>query len=158
MRLFVAIRLPDEIRRALASIQPGESEGIRLVRKDLLHLTLQFIGEADVKAVASALAQVKLPEKVTLKISETGAFRGRRGMTVLWAGVEPSPGLLELQESVAGRLRAAGFVVDEREYRPHLTLARCRMPKGKGKRKERLELKRTIESFLEENVDFELPA
>src|SRR3546814_11259022 len=45
-RLFVAIRPPSAIRKALLSIMGGV-EGARWQSNDLLHLTLRFIGEVD---------------------------------------------------------------------------------------------------------------
>src|SRR3546814_1235738 len=45
-RLFVAIRPPSAIRKALLSIMGGV-EGARWQSDDQLHLTLRFIGEVD---------------------------------------------------------------------------------------------------------------
>lgn len=159
MKLFVAIELPEDLRHALAAIAPAETAGLRPVREDLLHLTLRFIGTSELEPVTSALGEVEMPESVGMRISGAGAFRGRRGMTVLWAGVEPWAGLLGLQKSVAARLREAGFDdPDGLAYHPHITLARCRMPKGQEKRRERMDLKRAIEVFLENQRGFAWPA
>jgi len=44
---------------------------------------------------------------------------------VAWAGPSiPPPELVALQEKLAARLGASGFALEEREFTPHLTLAR----------------------------------
>jgi RNA 2',3'-cyclic 3'-phosphodiesterase len=49
---------------------------------------------------------------------------------VFFAGVKVSPELIELQESVVEATGPCGFAAEEREYRPHVTLARSRGREG----------------------------
>src|SRR3546814_10503522 len=69
-RLFVAIRPPAAIRKALLSIMGGV-EGARWQSDDQLHLTLRFIGEVDrhrADDIAAALATVGRSEEHTSEL------------------------------------------------------------------------------------------
>lgn len=48
-RLFVAVSLPAATTAELALRQPPPMAGIRLVELGQMHLTLHFIGEADIE-------------------------------------------------------------------------------------------------------------
>ena len=50
MRLFVALDLPDAVRRALADLiaqLKPKSRSARWVRPESMHLTLKFLGETN---------------------------------------------------------------------------------------------------------------
>lgn len=87
------------------------------------HMTLQFYGmvdEAREQRLREQLCTVK-SSPVEVAVQGTGIFE-RAG--VLWAGVKPSAELEGLQRSVVVAGVACGFAVEDRPYRPHITLAR----------------------------------
>lgn len=133
-RLFVALRPPPEVRRALAAIQSG-IEGARWQTENQLHLTLAFLGEVDrhgLDAAEQALATIVAPP-LDLTLTQFGTFDtprpGRIG--TLWLGVEetrrpghvPGP-LSDLARAIRTALRRAGLAPEARSFRPHITLAR----------------------------------
>ena len=134
-RLFVAVELPDSVRQLLAQRQKG-MPGVRWASEDNLHLTLRFIGEAplaQVAAVKAGLRDVSM-EKFSLHIKGLGFF-DRRPQAVLWAGVEPAPGLLELKRQVDDALaRHAGLNVSGGRFSPHITLGRAQQADRKALR------------------------
>ena len=126
-RLFLAI-WPDaaagaaleRLARELTVVCEGKP-----VERSKIHLTLSFLGEVAAEreaAIADVAASMPRAGGFTLVLDRAGSFRRSR---VAWAGAsrEP-PALLELQSGLEARLRAAGFVLEDRPYRPHLTLAR----------------------------------
>lgn len=126
-RLFVALRPPPEVRRALAAIQSG-IEGARWQTDNQLHLTLAFLGETDrhgLEAATEALATIVAPP-LDLALTQFGTFDtprpGRIG--TLWIGVEPADGLTALAQSSRTALRRAGLAPEGRNFTPHITLAR----------------------------------
>ena len=129
MRLFVAVELPREMKDALSSaIAALKAQGARanFTRRENMHLTLAFIGEtprlADAKA---ALGTVKAaPFRVALEGS--GAFGD-----LLWVGAHHNPDMQRLAEKVRDALRAAGFKLDPKPFKPHITLARRLVCEGK---------------------------
>lgn len=124
-RLFVALDMPDAARHWLIQHQPEAEEGLRLVREDQLHLTLAFIGEAELESVKEALAPIRF-EPLHLRLSGLGYFQGRQGASVFWAGFEPSPSLQDLHRRIGEALKPLGVKKDRRPYRPHITLARSK--------------------------------
>lgn len=126
MRLFLGIELPARWRRALASAAAGLREaGARgsFTRPENYHLTLVFLGETDRKEEAMAALRQIQGSPFPLRSAVPGRF-SKKGGDIWWLGVEPAPGLLAVQRELEGRLRAAGFPLEARPYRPHITLAR----------------------------------
>ena len=128
MRLFVAIPLPEALADDLAALRP-ELPGARPVPAGNLHLTLAFLGEAppaELAAIDAALAAVTGPAP-RLHFTGLAPIEGR-GSTVLAVELAHDPVLHALQSKVERALRAAGFELPRRRFRPHVTLARFRRP------------------------------
>src|SRR5581483_4134637 len=116
-RLFVAVELPAAAAAELARMQPPPADGVRLIEPHQMHVTLHFLGEADVGRVAAALAAV--PAAVLpLTVEGVGQFPSAAGVVILWAGVRPSPALLGLHAAVAAALAGEGFRPQARAYTP----------------------------------------
>jgi len=124
-RLFVACEVPEAAldaveQRAAAMRLPG-----RRIPRAQMHLTLQFLGEQpDVDAVARALGELDgAPFEVQL--GGAGAFPNARQASVVWLGVtRGADGLARLAAAVEQATAAIGIAREEREFVPHLTLAR----------------------------------
>lgn len=126
MRLFFAL-WPDE---AAASKLAEASKALALlargkpVAQAKIHLTLAFLGDVDedrLDAVRHAAEGIEHPA-FDLVLDQWGSFRGAR---VAWAGCAETPkALVGLHADLADRMRRAGFVLDERPYAAHVTLAR----------------------------------
>jgi len=151
LRLFVAVEMPDEVRRALADAaatlrRAGVDDGLRWVRPEGIHVTLKFLGAtapARVPEISSALAgAVAGVRPFGLRPEGLGAFHGGRNLhftrqhpreayptniRVLWVGVA---GNTDQLAALAGRVEAAlqplGFPGEQRRFAAHLTLARVR--------------------------------
>lgn len=133
-RLFIAVDLPERVRRRLASLVGTAVAGVRPVRAEQIHLTLHFLGDADDAAVARLAAALPLArqEPFTIDLTGTGVFPPRGRPTVLWAGVSPSDPLQQLHGNVAAVVEACGFTTESRPWTPHVTLARLapQVPRG----------------------------
>jgi 2'-5' RNA ligase len=123
-KLFVAIGLPAAATAALERIQPPPSAGIRLAEQNQMHLTLHYVGEADVESIAVAL-EVLAFQRFSLTLEGVGQFHSSGGAVTLWAGVRENADLLGLRTVVAAALAESGFRPEARRYAPHITLARC---------------------------------
>lgn len=123
-RLFVALEIPEIVADALSTIQSG-IEGARWLPIENFHLTLAFIGDVDRHAFAAAvdaLSGVDAPA-FDMRLSGIGLFGDRRKPYSLWADVKPAPALTHLQAKVETALRRAGFSLEKRKFKPHVTLA-----------------------------------
>jgi RNA 2',3'-cyclic 3'-phosphodiesterase len=123
---FLVIPLPDAVKDRLVAVQPRDLPGMRLARRQVLHLTLYSLGAIaaqDDEPVRKALATVKA-NAFTITISGVGRFQLEGEPQVLWAGVESSVQLFALHQSIGIALAdAIGFPPEELPYSPHITLA-----------------------------------
>jgi len=128
-RLFVALDLPEPVKRSLEPLARGLGD-VRWSTPDQQHLTLRFIGEVDdgaVRDILEALATVPAtPFQLTLK--GLGHFPPRGELRVLWVGVEKSTELARLKRRIDRALQDAGLAPESRKFAPHVTLARIRAP------------------------------
>ena len=123
-RLFVALDLPACATAELAAMQPPPVRGVRLEKVRQMHVTLHFLGKANVERTAAALAVVAAPA-FALTIEGVGQFPSADGAVILWARVRESRELLGLHAAIAAALAGEGFQPEARPYTPHVTLARC---------------------------------
>jgi RNA 2',3'-cyclic 3'-phosphodiesterase len=138
VRLFVALDLPDELRREIVAWGRGAlaDPALRPVAPEALHVTLAFLGQRpqeEVEAIAAAVRERVGPAPwVELLDPEQRPPRGRARLYALPA---LSPGAEALQAGVAQGLAEEGFYEHEkRPFWPHVTVARVR-PEGRGSRR-----------------------
>ena len=125
IRLFVALALPEDVRRRLEMLRGG-FPGARWQSAEQMHLTLRFIGEVDGAAfreIGDALAHIEA-EPFSLTLEGVGHFPHRGRVRILWAGVVQNPALMRLRERTEAVITGLGFEPDGRNYAPHVTLAR----------------------------------
>jgi 2'-5' RNA ligase len=139
VRLFVALDLPDALRRSLAGVierlKPKCREP-RWVRPESMHLTLKFIGHAiaggdnqKLAELRSALAIVRSSGPVELRFRGIGFFPNERRPRVVWCGVQASPNLAQIAAEIDRLLEPLGIPREKRAFVPHLTLARIDPPR-----------------------------
>ena len=126
MRLFLAILfeepVKDRLREAMELIRRSTRTS-RLTRRENLHLTLVFLGELrEAGKVREAMEEIRT-SPFPLEIRGLGRFQ-RDGGDLYWAGIEPSLPLQNLYLELKNALAGKGIAVEDRPYRPHLTLAR----------------------------------
>ena len=130
MRVFIAVELPNEIRKALGDVQRALrplTNTARWVAPESIHITLKFIGEVPEKRVDdidAALAGLTW-KPFTVTVRGVGFFPGTRSPRVFWAGME-APTMQRLAEQLDRRMENLGFEKEKRAFRPHITLARAR--------------------------------
>jgi 2'-5' RNA ligase len=136
VRLFVAIDIPEAVRRALGELIARlrtESKGAKWVRPEAMHVTLKFIGEvepAKVDAIRAALRAVHSERDVEMNFRGLGFFPNERRPRVLWCGIAASPNLAMLAADVDGALKPLDIPAESRDFVPHLTLARFSVDRG----------------------------
>ncbi|GAM10928.1 hypothetical protein OR1_03228 [Geobacter sp. OR-1] len=126
-RLFVAIDLPEDIRRQILDVRT-DSPGFRWVPEHQLHITLRFIGDADQELEQKIIERLAMvyTRHFDLNLRAIGHFPPRGLPRVLWLGIEAPPDMLSLQEAVEKACVSAGVLPEERSFSPHLTIARLK--------------------------------
>lgn len=142
MRLFVAITPPavvlDELEAAVGPLR-SQWPGLRWATQDAWHLTLAFLGEVSEEKAAALAPRLERAARrhpaLSLSFGPGGAFPAPGRARVLWAGIDGDrAALTALARSVAAGARRAGAGPpdEDRKFRPHVTLARCRAPADVG--------------------------
>jgi RNA 2',3'-cyclic 3'-phosphodiesterase len=148
VRLFVAITPPpvvlDELEARVAALRPAWP-ALRWTGRPAWHVTLAFLGEFGEPAAGELGPRLERAAhrhpRLPLSIAGAGAFPGPGRARVLWTGIGGDRrALAALARSVAAGARRAGAPPpdEDRRFRPHLTLARCREPADVGRLVEAL--------------------
>jgi 2'-5' RNA ligase len=132
VRLFAAVWPSEEVRAAVSATaqemreQPAAARW-RWVQPEHWHLTLAFYGKVD---------ESKLPEltrRLTAAARRRAPFElelggvGRFGDRVVWLGVDGDrEALRRLADGAVAAGKRTGIDLEDRRFRPHLTLARSR--------------------------------
>jgi len=135
MRLFFCVPLPQEAKdgaaRALAPARRVAGDGsVSWTKPEQMHLTLAFLGEQPPEALermyGAAMPCSEL-QAFDASLTGVGAFPNPRRAHVLWLGISQGASELSaLAERLCSGLRAAGFELETRPFRPHLTVARVK--------------------------------
>jgi 2'-5' RNA ligase len=137
-RLFLGVFPPPAVLEKLEDVLhglPAQEWGIRWTPTDQRHVTLFFLGDTpesrieglkqSARAVASGIASFR----ATLK--GLGAFPDLRApKTVFVPSFSEGEGWEHLADAFRSPLTAGGFELEGAPFRPHLTLARVKDPRG----------------------------
>lgn len=140
MRLFVAITPPRavllEVRAAVDALKRGNTPGVnallRWTRPETWHITVAFYGEVSEEKAADLVDRLGRVAARTTPMELSLAGAGRFGPRALWFGVQGQCDRLgRLAEASGAAARRCHIRVEDRPYRPHLTLARVNgVPRG----------------------------
>jgi len=137
IRCFVGVSLPSPLRAAISEtllVYGRHHADIKWVETENLHLTLKFIGKAEmttVDAIKPALAQAcRSLAAFEAALGTAGGFPTFDRASVLWAAVtRGSSELTNLAAAIESALESFGIEKESRPYRAHLTLGRVRTRK-----------------------------
>lgn len=123
---FVAICFDEPCKDVLCAAIAGLKSHARqgnFSRRENLHLTLAFLGETNrIDSAKRALGSIRA-ESFAMELAGLGCFQ-RSGGDLWWMGVPENGALTALQQQVNAALMQAGFSLEKRAFRPHLTLGR----------------------------------
>ncbi len=140
-RVFIGIDIDEAVRHKLVAAQEqlqATGAQLKLVEPPNIHVTMKFLGEVPedkIGAVAEALRRAAAGRgQFDIGVKGIGVFPNLRYIRVVWAGVaEGRDEVIGLQQGIDRELGPLGFR-PERDFVPHLTIARVKT----AKQKERL--------------------
>ena len=138
IRAFIAMHLPEALRREIASLQANlrsSAADVRWVEPENMHLTLKFLGsveEGDLVLLEEALhAAVRPFAPFFFQLEGIGTFPRTAQPRVVWLAVSQGKDqLVEIAQAVEQACVEVGLPAQERSFSPHLTLGRIRSNKG----------------------------
>ncbi|MDR1620449.1 MAG: RNA 2',3'-cyclic phosphodiesterase [Clostridiales bacterium] len=135
MRLFIALPLPPDVRRALAQIQLRLKQLAphgRFVAMENFHITLHFIGEsrALLEAARACDEAARGIRPFVLRLNHYKSFKRGDTHTGYVALRGDLKELHTLYETLTAALKSQGFACGEKRIVPHITLARALICEG----------------------------
>ncbi len=143
-RIFIAINLPEKIKKELSSFQERWPDlPCRWTKKENLHITLSFLGYlrddqlSEILKITKEVAQRHQPFSIKLnRICYDSLFdnqfskeRARKmPPRMVWVEVEKCAELENLQKDLESSLFSSNkeLKIEKRPYTPHITLGRIR--------------------------------
>ena len=155
-RLFIAINLPDEVKRKLVVWRGKwdfDKRYINWVIKKNLHITLIFIGYVDndeTYRIAKTIGEVaKKHRPFYINLEKIIAGPPNATPRMFWAEGEKSQKLADLQMDLENALSFGGnYKKEARAFRPHITLARFKYEVTKKIREM---------GSVEEKINYQIP-
>ncbi|HEX4054052.1 MAG TPA: RNA 2',3'-cyclic phosphodiesterase [Tepidisphaeraceae bacterium] len=131
MRLFIAIELPEHLRRHLQRMQEMLHPifGGKSVRPSQLHLTLKFLGETADEALPRIVQQLRAVEMGPTRLTTAGivCFPPNGPVRIVAAALNDHDlHCAKLQSDIDHAAHAAGFPLEPRRWTPHVTLIRIK--------------------------------
>ncbi|WP_407408602.1 RNA 2',3'-cyclic phosphodiesterase [Peribacillus sp.] len=128
---FFALVLPDDIKHHLHN-QTNEVKSEFPFKKWLhpadYHITMAFLGNAEDTMKEEALEKIKRAlaneQSFELKVEGIDVFGKKESPRILWAGVKQEERLTSIQKKIYASCVEAGFELDKKPFKPHITLAR----------------------------------
>lgn len=128
---FIALPLPEEVKQYLqekVELMKKQFPFQKWVHREDLHLTLAFLGDAEPDKLAECWRDCERAlqdeNRFSLQLQEFGVFGRKDQPRIFWTAPMPEDRLIMVQAVVAAACKKNNFTLDERPFRPHITLAR----------------------------------
>ena len=156
MRLFIAINISKRskklITKKINSLKNEINKDIKWVKSDNWHITLKFLGEVkkrNLPKIKNEISNIKDMKKFYFQINHLGAFPNLDYPKVIYFGINKGENnLINIHNQIEDKLVALNFKKDERNFTPHLTIARGRKNSNYQK------LSHLLRNFIENNNNF----
>ena len=134
IRTFLAFPIPKEIKGYFKNmLEPiiDRHDKINWVKRENIHITLNYLGETDSEKIEEHAKRIETvvndfpPFK--LGTTDTGIYPHANEPRVLWVGSSPYDlTLSSFKQKLDRELTDLGYRLDNRQFQPHITLARVK--------------------------------
>ncbi len=137
IRAFISVDIEptQELVRLLGELRHLGTD-LKIVKPELLHLTLKFLGDTEEDLVGEICSRMgRISEETTpfsIRLTGLGAFPSVSNIRVVWIGVHDGQLLTVIAEHLDIALGGIGFERDQKGFKPHLTIARTRSSRDIG--------------------------
>ena len=132
IRTFVEIAIPNRnlLKPMLEDLRRVPE--VRVSPISQLHITLAFIGDVDERKVKKIIDRIASSVSgfgaFDITIGDTGRFPAKGKPNIVWVGAGPSDRLKALADAVRKGLDDAGVDYDDKPFKAHITIGRCKGP------------------------------
>lgn len=135
VRVFFAVDFHPDVKEALGQYvgllkKQSKSQMIRWTRPENFHITLQFLAEiksADLPGLLERVrGQIATVRQTRFQLKGLCLFPTRYRPRVIVAELYPETDLSYLSGLIGEAMKSSGYPVEERLYRPHVTLGRLK--------------------------------
>lgn len=132
VRTFISVRIPEPscLKHVLDDL--ADMDNVRPSPLSQMHITLRFIGDVDERKVPKVVECVRSAcrdrKAFDISLSGTGCFPNRNRPSVVWVGASPAEELTDLAETIGRKLSSAGIGSDDKPFKAHITIGRCKGP------------------------------
>ncbi len=136
MRVFIAIPCPDELKEGMIKIQESikAAGNLSLVKPENIHLTMKFLGEIEENSIPGINRRLEFLSKLpgfNISLRGVGVFPNIGYIRVVWIGVgEGAEKIIRIHSEIDKNLKDMRFKTDK-NFHPHLTIARVKFPEKK---------------------------
>jgi len=134
IRTFIAVETPESIRKDMSTLQAQlkkSNADVRWEHEEKFHATVKFLGEVDEKILPSVIGKieevVRRHRQCEVVFETLGCFPNVKNPRVIWIGCTDQSGELGILKSVLDKeLQSFGFEIEQRPFKPHITLGRVK--------------------------------
>ena len=137
-RLFVALKIPDEIRDEIISLRKQACKGDDFYsweKREKLHLTLKFIGEVEDQKVAEIAKELEFIEDFSVfrcSLANFGFFSRQGSPKILWMGLHTSKKIFSLTDGLNSSLEKFSIPREKKKFKTHITILRIKGNPGEN--------------------------
>ncbi|MFZ2338689.1 MAG: RNA 2',3'-cyclic phosphodiesterase [Bacteroidales bacterium] len=151
-RIFIAVKTEPggDLIRMITSVRAMlGTENIKWVDLSGIHITLAFLGD-------TAEERIKVLDRMLRErcggfgefdfiLSGAGVFKSFTDPRALWVGIAQTERLSSLYEIIAEGMGGAGFEIEDRKFRPHLTIGRVKSVSNPARLRSAIEKYKGVE-------------
>jgi RNA 2',3'-cyclic 3'-phosphodiesterase len=132
-RTFIAVKIEagEDFKEVVSTLRDGlANENIRWADINNLHITIAFIGETDETSVLDIKSMLERDlsgfGSIDFGLKGFGVFRNFKDPRILFTDIENPERLIEAWDIIKKGLDALDIKLEERSFRPHLTIGRIK--------------------------------
>jgi 2'-5' RNA ligase len=132
-RIFIALKIEagENLLKMISSYRDQlKKDQIKWTDTSNIHITIAFLGNTEEKTIKAIISM--LEEKcngfgqLELVLKGSGIFRNLSDPRIIWTGIEPSGKLIQLNYIIINGLKELDIKMEDRPYKPHLTIGRIK--------------------------------
>jgi 2'-5' RNA ligase len=130
-RLFIAIKIDNStsLLRIFSEARTFlKHEKIRWIDPDNLHLTITFLGDTEEILTPKIISSMDIVKsfQFSMELNSIGVFKNINFPKILWFGIKSNEIMSEIKSALDRQLKSIGFILEDQEFKPHLSIGRIK--------------------------------